>query len=191
MQHQDTRVAQQSYMSNRDLSIQTKSVFLLKNIYVTHAMLFVPGQGDTHGLHNYPFKRALNPIVNILFWGGLMLGLTRYRANKFVRMFGLYYVISIFPALLTYPWENPNMLRTFTMLVPLVFFSGLSVQFLARRIPKRFVVTVMLLLVVISAAYELKQYFFYQTHVMEQTFDIKDRLLIVEPEYYRNFYRNQ
>ena len=54
--------------------------------------------------------------------------------NNNNKLFLLYFLLSIFPALMTYPWENPNMLRTYTSLPAIVYFVGLAILFFINLI---------------------------------------------------------
>jgi hypothetical protein len=58
LQHGDNRFSEQSFMSNKELSILKKAEFIGENVVSSHLMLFYPGKGDIHGTHNYPYKHA-------------------------------------------------------------------------------------------------------------------------------------
>ncbi len=195
MTHNDIRIGQQMYFMNTELSVGTKLQFLSDNISNTFFMFMIPGKGDSSGLHNYPMKPALNPLMNILFFGGLVVGMyyiyKRYRSKEqgyvekehayisYSPLFLLWIIISLIPTLLTYPWENPNMLRTFTILPSVVYFSGISIMGLIHLFKdgKKIVVSgIILVLIFLSAIYELRTYYVFQTSVFEEAFEIKDQL---------------
>jgi hypothetical protein len=182
-------------MSNKELSILKKAEFIGENVVSSHLMLFYPGKGDIHGTHNYPYKNALNPIVNVLFFSGILVGLKYFRKNKYVILFFLYYVISILPAIFTYPWENPNMLRMYSALVPIVFFCSLSVYKLTASLSKRinptFALSFIVILFLLSATYELRSYYVFHSRVFVQAFEVKNFFLSLQVPYVEKFYLNQ
>jgi hypothetical protein len=195
LQHGDNRFSEQSFMSNKELSILKKAEFIGENVVSSHLMLFYPGKGDIHGTHNYPYKNALNPIVNVLFFSGILVGLKYFRKNKYVILFFLYYVISILPAIFTYPWENPNMLRMYSALVPIVFFCSLSVYKLTASLSKRinptFALSFIVILFLLSATYELRSYYVFHSRVFVQAFEVKNLFLSLQVPYVEKFYLNQ
>jgi hypothetical protein len=195
LQHGDNRFSEQSFMSNKELSILKKAEFIGENVVSSHLMLFYPGKGDIHGTHNYPYKNALNPIVNVLFFSGILVGLKYFRKNKYVILFFLYYVISILPAIFTYPWENPNMLRMYSALVPIVFFCSLSVYKLTASLSKRinptFALSFIVILFLLSGTYELRSYYVFHSRVFVQAFEVKNFFLSLQVPYVEKFYLNQ
>ena len=80
---------------------------------------------------------------------------------------------------MTYPWENPNMLRTFTVLPSVTYFVGTALIFLnaiGSKIflnKKVFVSYFLILVISFSSFYELRTYFKYQSTVFNQSFEIK------------------
>ena len=96
----------------------------------------------------------------------------------------MYFILSVFPSLAIYPWENPSMLRTFTVIPSVVFFTSLGIiginnmiQAISRKIPLlRHSIYLLLLLVLISSFYELRTYFKYQAPVFEHSFEIRHPL---------------
>jgi len=187
----DIRFQQQSFMHNPELSLGTKVSYIITNAISSQAMFFYPGKGDSHGIHNYPYRHALNPIVNILFWSGLLLAITKYRRNTYMQIFLLYYALSILPTIFTYPWENPNMLRMYTALAPIIFMCGLSLHTLATRIGKKHALAVVIVLVGLSAIYEIRSYYVFMPRVYEQSFETKDQLNGIEIPYWEKLYLNQ
>ncbi len=174
--HEDIRVNQLFFLSNPRLSIQTKTDFLVQNITKTAGMFFV--KGDSNGKHNYPYKPALNPILGVLFISGIFIALKNYR-NQFNLFLLLYSLFSILPTLLVYPWENPSMLRTYTILPAVSYFSILplqSISQLKKFAHKKIVVTGIVILFILSSLYELRTYFTYQALVFKQSFEVKRSL---------------
>jgi hypothetical protein len=172
----DTRVDQQFFLKNNEMTVNEKISGLWKNISSTALMFDV--KGDVNGRHNYPNKPALNPILGILFVIGLVITMKQWNNNN-NKLFLLYFLLSIFPALMTYPWENPNMLRTFTVLPSIVFFIGNAIIILWTatskifKNKKMFVSCFLFLVILFSSYYELRTYFKYQSTVFKQSFEIK------------------
>ncbi len=175
--HPDIRFQQQFFINNSNESIHRKAEFLWSNIKSTVLMFNL--KGDVNGRHNYPFKPALNSVLGVFFLGGLFLTLKNYK-NFYNQFFLLYFVISLIPSILTYPWENPNMLRTFTVIPSVVFFAGRAVEFLMglnlKKTYKKYLVFFILFLLVSSSIYEIRTYFRYQSKVFEQAFEVKQDL---------------
>lgn len=170
--HQDIRFNQQFFLKNNQLTINKKVDFLWKNIQSTTLMFNV--KGDINGRHNYPLKPALNPIIGCLFLFGLLLTLINLKKNFYHQFFVFYFVISLIPTLLTYPWENPNMLRTFTVIPAVVYFCGLAINFALDRLGKiRPALLFILGLIIISSFYEIRTYYKYQAPVFNEAFEIK------------------
>ena len=180
--HPDIRFNQQFFLINSDLSLVKKAEFLGKNILKTFLMFF--WQGDINGRHNYPLKPALNLVLVLFFFFGLTLSFKNLK-NQFNQLFLIYFLLSLIPTLLTYPWENPNMLRTFTAIPSVVFFIGRSLEFiLGIDFPrpwksgtiKFLLIFFVLFLLILSSIYEIRTYFKYQTKVFEQAFEVEESL---------------
>ncbi|PIU36850.1 hypothetical protein COT02_03860 [Candidatus Roizmanbacteria bacterium CG07_land_8_20_14_0_80_34_15] len=185
----DTRVDQQFFLKNKEMTINEKVNGLWKNISSTALMFNI--KGDVNGRHNYPNKPALNPILGILFLIGLISITTNYklfnhrsldedgRTTNYFFLF--YFLISLFPALMTYPWENPNMLRTYTALPSVIYFIGNGIYYLGTIVQrlllkskwKYLILNTFYLILVLSCFYELRTYFKYQSTVFNQAFEIK------------------
>lgn len=195
LNHGDSRISSQSYMSNAELSVTKKAEFFASNVISSQTMLFYPGKGDNHGTHNYPYKNALNPIMNILFFGGLIIAFVKLRKNIFVQLFFVYYLISVMPTLFTYPWENPNMLRMYSALIPIVFFSGLSVMwihnYVRQKINTQFAIVLVFFLIGMSTAYEFRSYYIFHAQVFNQAFEMINLFIDMDPERLKLFYLNQ
>jgi len=176
--NKDIRVDQQFFLKNNEMTVAEKASGLWKNISSTSLMFLV--KGDMNGRHNYPSKPALNPILGILFIVGLIISIKNYK-NFYNNFFLIYFFISLFPALMTYPWENPNMLRTYTVLPSVIYFIGNSIYYL-RTIVTRLslnnklkypILVSFYLILIFSCVYELRTYFKYQSTVFNQAFEIK------------------
>ncbi|EKE14076.1 MAG: hypothetical protein ACD_12C00683G0001 [uncultured bacterium] len=83
---------------------------------------------------------------------------------------------------MTYPWENPNMLRTYTVLPSVIYFIGNAIIILLtivhklvknRGISKYLILNTFYLILLVSCVYELRTYFKYQSVVFNQSFEIK------------------
>jgi TRAP-type uncharacterized transport system fused permease subunit len=179
--HPDIRFNQQFFLNNSNESIHRKIEFLWRNIKNTALMFNV--RGDINGRHNYPIKPALNPILGLFFIGGLILSLKNYK-NFNNQFFLLYFLVSFIPSLLTYPWENPNMLRTFTAIPSVIYFVGQTVKFLLEELNfkkkyKKYLTIIILSLLVLSSIYEIRTYFKYQSKVFEKAFEVKKNLEVL------------
>jgi len=186
LNNKDTRIDQQFFLKNNEMPIQEKLNGLWHNISSTALMFNV--KGDVNGRHNYPNKPALNPILGILFIIGLIMTMKSTFAktsadkqwNNFNnRLFLFYFFLSVFPTLMTYPWENPNMLRTYTVLPSVIYFIGSALIILdaavSKIIPskKKIISYFFFLVILFSCLYEIRTYFKYQSVVFNQSFEIK------------------
>jgi hypothetical protein len=178
-QHPDIRVKQQLYLQDETRTILDKAGFFIDNVWRNTKLFFI--EGDASGRHNYPFKAALNPILAILGIIGLLRALRDIRKPTHL-LFLLYFGIAMGPTLLTYPHENPNMLRTVTVIPSLVYFFGLgllSVQGWTKRYMKKYtaglVGTALLVVLLVSSFTELRTYFVYQRAIFDQAFEVTDR----------------
>ena len=177
----DTRIDQLFFLRNHEMTINEKITGLGENIYKTALMFGI--KGDINGRHNYPGKPALNPILAILFSIGLFLAIKNFSQfyNKF---FVLYFSLSLIPALMTYSWENPNMIRTYTVIPSVVYFIGLSIKRIINirfnKINKKYLYIFIIAIIFSSSLYEIRTYFFYQAKVFKKSFQkvgtLKDNL---------------
>ena len=151
------------------MTVNGKVNGLWSNISSTTLMLFT--KGDMNGRHNYPGKPALNPILGILFIVGLVITMKQWNNNN-NKLFLLYFLLSIFPALMTYPWENPNMLRTFTVIPSIVYFVGLTISEIIKKTKQKYL-WLIIIIIALSSFYELRTYFKYQSKVFADSFEIK------------------
>lgn len=143
------------------------------------AMMFVY-KGDLNGRHNYPGKPAINPLMFFLFIAGIALSLKDFKKPLNI-VFMTYLLISVIPSLTIYPWENPNMLRTISVLPPLTYYVGLTVsKLLSIKDFKKIIYLGLAIVVGLSIFYDLRTYFVYQTKVFPSAFetvpDLKDSL---------------
>lgn len=172
----DIRFNQQFFLKNTELPTVKKILFLGDNLKKT--ILMFNFYGDINGRHNYPGKAALNPLLGILFIIGLCISIRNYK--KFPNSFFIvYFILSLIPSMLTYPWETPNMLRTFTAIPAVIYFIGISVEQIYKFVgnglksfpTKTFIV--LFFLIFLSSIYELRTYFKYQSEVFKKAFEVK------------------
>ena len=167
MTHKESRVDQQFFLKNSKMTVNEKVSGLWQNVSSTTLMFFT--KGDLNGRHNYPGKPALNPILGILFVLGLMISIKNWK-NPY-NIFSIFYLLfSIIPTLMTYPWENPNMLRTFTAIPSVVYFVGVAINKIGK---KTLFFNFLFFIITMSSFYELRTYFKYQAKVFESSFEIK------------------
>lgn len=170
--HKDMRVTKISVFS-QNVSVPLKLSLISSNIQKTALMFNI--SGDLNGRHNFPGKSALNPILGILFILGIILAgrnIHDYR-NK---IFLFYFLISIFPTLITQPIDNPNMLRTFTVLPSAIYFIVYSIKNIAEykfNFNKKTIYLLIAVLISLSSIYELNTYFKYQSRVFRNAFEVK------------------
>ncbi|MFA6081056.1 MAG: glycosyltransferase family 39 protein [Patescibacteria group bacterium] len=176
--NKDSRVDQQFLLTNHELSFNEKASGLWNNIFSTTLMFFT--KGDMNGRHNFPGKPALNPILGILFIFGSILTIKQWK-NDSNKLFLFYFLISLLPALVTYSWENPNMLRTYTSLPSIVFFIGQGMIFLFKKNIQIVCLTLMMI-ICISSAYELHTYFVYQPFSFKNSFNQPDYLPVIHKD---------
>lgn len=179
MKNPDIRMYQQFYPDNHEMTIAQKGDFFLQNLASTAGIFHI--RGDVNGRHNYPNKPALNPILGIMFVVGIILALKNFK-NRNNQLFLFWFLLSLAPTLVTYPWENPNMLRTFTAIPSIVYFIGLSIiwvrniKFSHGAFKSKLVLGIMLLLLGISASYEIRTYFVHQAQVFKEAFEAERSL---------------
>lgn len=163
MTHKDDRFDKQFFLKNTEMTVNEKAVFLGQNITST-TLMFI-NRGDMNARHNYPGKPALNPILGLLALFGLILAIIKYHSGFNLFFLG-YFIISIIPPILTYPWENPNMLRSFAVIPSLVYFIGNSLNyFLSLKFNKKLILGVIVLVLLASCIYELRTYFIFQAPI--------------------------
>ncbi len=169
----EERVQNLTYLNNKKLTSKQKFNMFCENIGKN--LLMFSFKGDLNGRHNYPGKPALNPILSGILLLGVFLAFKKNKANFF--FFLAWFLISIAPSLLTYPQENPHFLRTYSAIVALVFFMT---ETLANFWQKRPIAIKLLLitLLILSSAYELRTYFYYQRQVFPQAFELKQKELL-------------
>ena len=190
-QHPDIRIGQLSYMQNTELTLQTKAQFFLNNTLKLPLMIFMPGKGDIWGVHNYPLKPALNPIMNLLFFGGMLYGLFKKR-TLIMGLFFIWIFLASLPTLFTYPWENPNMLRTITLLLSIGYFSALGMLAVQEMFKKKslqiFISGAIITIVIISVGYEIRTYYRYQASVIEDAFNLRQDVYGIKDREFQKLY---
>lgn len=178
----DGRVNQLNYLQNSSLSVPQKVSYLSTNIVKTVSMFFY--KGDANGRHNFPYKAALNPLLGLLFIGGIVLVLKNIRGKQnYESYFMLYFLIALIPALLTIPSENPHMLRTYTVLPAVVFAIGSTLIYIQKIKYGKIISLVIVALIGVGCIYELRTYFIYQSRVMRNSFEV---VCPIEKVIYRN-----
>ncbi|MDO8497957.1 MAG: glycosyltransferase family 39 protein [bacterium] len=171
--HPETRIDELSYIG-KPIHIWEKIMYFIQNIKLTLAMFF--SEGDLNGRHNYPGKPAMNPLLGILFFIGFLLSIKNFKSS-YNKLFLFYFTISIIPALLTIPSENPNMLRTFTILPCLSYFVGQSfLSFSARLFSAKKYIVIIFIICTVSVIYEIRTYFHFQRFIFNKAFEIKSPL---------------
>lgn len=176
--HKDIRFYQQFYPDNHEMTLSQKNEYFVRNLQSTLGIFLV--RGDVNGRHNYPNKPALNPILGVFFLGGLIIACIKWKDN-INAVFLLWFLISLIPTLVTYPWENPNMLRTFTVIPSVVYFIGLSISnlllFFEKQKTRQIAVMIGLcILFAFSSFYEIRTYFVHQVPVFENAFEAEHSL---------------
>ncbi len=170
--HKDTRFYQQFYPDNHEMTLEEKGEFFVRNLKSTAGIFNV--RGDVNGRHNYPNKPALNPITGALFITGLIFCVLDLK-NKYSTVFFMWFLISLAPTLVTYPWENPNMLRTFTAIPGVIYFIGIVASkllaFAGSKKRKALTLAAIAVLFAASGIYELRTYFVHQAAVFEEAFE--------------------
>lgn len=174
--NEDTRIYQLFFLQNEQLSISEKAQFLWQNVTRLTEQFFI--KGDMNGRHNYPGKSMLNPIQALLFAWGLVIALFNIRNNYYHRFFLLFFVIGMLPPMMTYPWENPNALRSVTVLPSVAYFMGIALLMLLRLpFPKKWIMASMFCIIALSAIYELRTYFVFQRTVFIEAFEINPNFI--------------
>ncbi len=165
----ESRVDSLTFITDNALALSSKALYFIENVWKT--LLMFSFKGDLNGRHNYPGKSALNPLLGISMLFGLFLVLRKRDKNNSLILFWL--VVSIFPALLTYPVENPHFLRTYTSIFAVIFLISTSINTFILKNKKRLCLWVFILLILASSIYELRTYFYYQPKVFKNAFEFK------------------
>lgn len=165
----ESRIDQLFFWRNHEMTFNQKVNGTVQNISNISLMFFV--KGDMNGKHNYPGKPALNPILAGLFLIGLFYALKNIK-NLYNQIFLGYLILSIIPSLPIYPWENPSMLRTFTTIPSVVYFAGIAILNIGKKIKPKYYIFIAVF-IFISSVYELRTYFKYQVPVFEHSFEIQ------------------
>ena len=176
----DIRVQQLMFATDPNMTVVQKISSGFENIIKIAGMFFF--RGDMNGRHNYPGKPALNPLLFMFFISGFFLAIRNISNKKNLFMIGLF-IISLLPSLLTYPWENPSMLRTIGTLIPIFVFCSFTLQFMLKniKIPVSILKIIISICILISCIYELRTYFIYQQVVFMDAFEEKQKLENIIP----------
>lgn len=171
----DVRINQQLYLTNSKLSVEQKVEYFSQNLIKNLGVFSFVGDGN--GRHNYPGKPAINPILATFMYLGVFLSLLNIRKNNYHKLFLIYFLVGLFPTLLTLPNENPNMLRTYTILPSIFYFVGVGVNMVIRLSQKlnlkyqKLIVVFVLLILMFSTYKELNTYFVDQRVVFQKAFE--------------------
>ncbi|HLD26759.1 MAG TPA: glycosyltransferase family 39 protein [Patescibacteria group bacterium] len=174
--HKDSRFDTQFFFKSPRYTVNQKIRFFTDGIVSTVLMFHV--HGDVNGRHNYPGKPALNPVLGLLFVLGFLGAIIRWK-NRYNQLFLIYFFTALFPTLLTYPHENPHMLRTFGVIPSVIYFSVAGFELIISRLKMLHIpyqrCAMMILTVYIlflSSFSEIKTYFIYQRIVVTEAFKI-------------------
>jgi len=174
LSHPDLRIKEQLFLTDKKLDLQTKLSYFAENITKLTGMFTF--SGDLNGRHNYPGKAHFNPAIGALFLFGAAVSIFKVK-NFFNQFFLTYFLLSLLPALFTYPAGNPNSLRTFTVLAPSVYFigNGLIYLFQSEQKSNKFLLLTiisLIFLIILSSLYDLRTYFRYQKIVFNKSFEL-------------------
>lgn len=165
----DARVGEEFIFFDSGISVLEKTGYLVENIKKT--VLMFGFSGDMNGRHNYPGKAALNPVLFIFFVAGLVRSLRR--RNHTDMIFLIFFAVSIMPTIFTHPTGNPNMLRTITAVVPVVYMIGIFIDEVVKSVKFRYISLLIIILLLFSSLYELRTYFIFQKEVTRHSFQVK------------------
>lgn len=177
--NQDIRISQELYLTNPDVKLWQKIEFGLVNIIKGFFMLNI--WADLNGRHNYPGKPIFNPLQVAFLFLGITYTILNYKKNYFHRFFIAYFVIGILPTLFTFSWENPNLLRSFTIIPSIVYFMMMGILTLLNSDIKNgkvyfFTVFILSLIFFYSFAYDIRTYFKYQPKVFQSSFEFNGKI---------------
>jgi len=172
--HKDLRIKEQLFLTDRELNFQQKLSYFGNNIAKLTLMFNL--EGDLNGRHNYPGKPIFNPVVGAFFLLGFLVTVLHLK-NFYNQLFFIYFILSLTPALFTYPMENPNSLRTYTAIVPSIYFVGNGLTYLLQSEQKSKIllfgaIIFLLVLFALSSLYDLRTYFLYQRLVFNKSFEL-------------------
>ena len=175
-QHDDTRINQLSYLSNPKFGIEDKINSFNENVVKTVGMFQI--EGDKNGRHNYPGKPMLNPILSLLFFSGIIISIVNFKKSNTI-LFGCIFLISILPALFTYTDENPNSLRTITVIIPIMYLFYLTLEYIYQKnkVKLKYLTVILIFVMLISSIIELRTYFVFQKSIFHDAFQKQDILI--------------
>ena len=170
--HSDSRIDQLNIITNQRLTTTQKGLEFAENIK-RNVLYFFLNQGDMNGRHNYPGKAALNPLIGLLLIAGVLIGIKNWKKRE-IKLFFIYFFLAALPPLFVSTVENPNMLRSFTTLVPISFFSGTTLFAFYHKFQSRRLLTSCLIVMVLiaSALYDGRTYFRFQSEVYMHSFEV-------------------
>lgn len=167
----DGRVNQLNVIQNSRISIQQKIQYISTNVIKTGLMFIY--KGDANGRHNFPYKPAINPLWGLLLVGGLVGMIWNGKKENIYRFyFFIYLLIALAPALLTLPFENPHMLRTYTAIPSVIIFMGCCLLYVQKFKFRKVLNIVLLFIFLVGCSYELRTYFVYQARVVRNSFEV-------------------
>lgn len=167
----DTRLQEVSVFSQAE-SLPEAIGMVGENIVKTVGMFL--WEGDGNGRHNFPFKEAFNPIQLLLAAIGFILMII-HRKDRWNSLFLLWGTIALIPTFFTVTGENPNMLRTFTVLPANIFAMVVAIERIVSFTSKRYrlyAVIGITLFLLASQLYDLRTYFMFQSRVTRNSFEI-------------------
>ncbi|OGK41606.1 hypothetical protein A2954_07030 [Candidatus Roizmanbacteria bacterium RIFCSPLOWO2_01_FULL_37_12] len=172
--HKDLRIQEQLFLTDKKLTLADKATYIgLNSIKLGYMFTHL---GDLNGRHNYPGKALFNPVLGAFFLFGLLVTILNLK-NFYNQFFFAFFILSLIPAIFTYPVENPNSLRTFTSVVSSVFFVGNGLTYLlqSEQKSKNLILGVFIFLLglfFLSSLYDLRTYFLYQKAVFSKAFEL-------------------
>lgn len=172
--HKDSRVEEQLFLADNELSANKKLSYFTLNLEKISKAFHL--EGDLNGRHNYPGKPILNPVIGAFFILGFLVSILNLK-NFYNQFFLIFFLISILPAFFTYPVENPNILRMFTAIVPVVYFVGNGLVYLLQseansKFQLIIISFVLIIMFILASAYDARTYFKYQNNVFKKAFEL-------------------
>ncbi|GIW62482.1 MAG: hypothetical protein KatS3mg090_0308 [Patescibacteria group bacterium] len=174
----DIRAKQQIFLFDQNIKLNEKLLFIIENLKKYLEMFLT--KGDVNGRHNYPLKPAINLIIALFFILGLSKSVKNIILKKFNKaefVFLTWFAVTLSLSLITYPWENPNMLRTYFLLPALGYFSYEGINLTVAKLNLfKYRIIIFTLLITASLIYDARTYFLYQREVFYHSFKVIDTL---------------
>ena len=98
-----------------------------------------------------------------------------HRKDRWNSLFLLWGTVALIPTFFTVTGENPNMLRTFTVLPANIFAMVVAIERIVSFTSKRYrlyAVIGITLLLLASQLYDLRTYFMFQSRVTRNSFEV-------------------